>query len=685
MTEEERQALLAELAARLESGATDVGPATEPPEAELLRGMSNEDLELLAEAAAAGPPQFPEQATQPPAQFQGLSPAAEEAQRLAEEQAATERGARTVMEGAEGAPQGFWRDLTSGQLIPTELGAAGGGRRGPSAVAELQMQPPPVGMDLLQAGTANRMQGAAGAAQAQADEAAATLGILADEAERDRIAAEHYDRIVQEHVGRADAEMGEISELLDLMQTRRIDPNRLWADSGEGSRFGAMMAVAGGYLAQVYTGVPNEAAAIVRQAINRDIQAQMSDQEQQRAVLSGRMSLLQTMRQRYQDEEAALLATRAIKTQEAINRLRAISNTFKGPQAFANLQQVVGQLQQELVVQVNALHENRLKLGLRGDPRLVLEQFQSEVDQRFGAHLAEREDARLQAQAVPQTVPGAPTGVPQPGSRPGRQSAIRLGTVQEFARSEQAQHPPPAGFAYVSRAGEAFMIPAPAPGVYDFSALGQRQGEFSPAETMQVHERFGEVAPESLPEGAHLYPGGAELWRAWRNTEQGRGMVGLLHDWRGIEEDVALVRSFLDENKWMGSLGDLVPAEVRARAAQDRLLAIEQRIRRFGQSDALQTSEAHDIRNRMGGGAGERFNFAANLDAFDDWIRSARRAAQAIARPNGLIWNPEALADLPVQRLPDLARRYGARAATEPREQPAPERAGAASLGGRRF
>lgn len=146
-----------------------------------------------------------------------------------------------------------------------------------------------------------------------------------------------------------------VQQLLDAVQSQRVDPNRFFHNQGAASAFGAALAVAGGAMAQAILGGPNTALDIIEGAIERDIQAQIANMQNAQSALGAGVTLLDRLRQAHNDEEAAIQTLRALRYQEAENRINAITRRSRARHTVAETEALIAQLEQR---RAQAIAEN---------------------------------------------------------------------------------------------------------------------------------------------------------------------------------------------------------------------------------------------------------------------------------------------------------------------------------------
>lgn len=587
-------------------------------------------------------------------------------------------------------------------------GAAGGGAGPAGPASTLEVQPGPVGLGRLMVATHERQEAAREAAAVQQQEQA----MLAVEAERqalrERLAAEHYSEIAARHLDGARQQVGQLGELLNAMQTRRIDPQRMWSNMGAASRFGVAMSMAGGYAAHVLTGVATGSQELVMQAIENDLQAQLADSQNLQAVAAGRGNLVQSMRDLYQDETSALQAGRAILIEEAKARLAAIAAMAQSARARSTLQDTIASLEQQQVLTINELLLNRIRVGFRGDAGLIHGAFEAAVEGRA----REVEQAQLQAAMAIHAASLPPPGPPAPPDIEAGELPAELGFPAPAGAAISETAPAGAAISEAAPAGAAISETAPAgapsgarawrgatrgqplgpfpleyfdtsrpellaqvpplPPGYEMAIEGTANGpqyvryvatdRFGradvrsigggpPISTAESRALTGHRAPpiSMLPEGSSILPGAEELYREWSTSEQGRAFVGLIGQWPEIEEDFQIILDYYQTSGWLGA-GIRRPVtrsvdEAMATEAAKSVLGHVLRIMRSGPSDALAEAEAERMLSALGGAG---FDLEDSRAVLMRTIRRMRGAIRGMARINGgLVLNMEPIFAIP--------------------------------------
>jgi hypothetical protein len=181
------------------------------------------------------------------------------------------------------------------------------------------------------------------------------------EAERKRMADEEQ-RAAFRQKAQEDAEM-EVRAAVDSLGTPsgKLDPDRWWSSRDTGQKVAAF---ASAFLSG-FAGRPD----VIQQAIDADIAAQKdaldrADRSKSQKV-EGRKLLLGTMRERFQDEIMAERAARVAASEYALKVIERETAGFKGREAQAKAQELIGVRQRQLALDTEALRDNAAQRGLK--------------------------------------------------------------------------------------------------------------------------------------------------------------------------------------------------------------------------------------------------------------------------------------------------------------------------------
>jgi hypothetical protein len=108
--------------------------------------------------------------------------------------------------------------------------------------------------------------------------------------------AEGTYRQVDDLLTKAETEMGAVEELVERAQSNRINPGQFFANVGEAGSFAAALAVGAGAMATAFGGGPNVAYQIIEGAIERNVRAQIANQQHDRAMISHQLNFVSAIR-----------------------------------------------------------------------------------------------------------------------------------------------------------------------------------------------------------------------------------------------------------------------------------------------------------------------------------------------------------------------------------------------------
>lgn len=611
--------------------------------------------------------------------------------------------------------QGSGHQVVSNELGYTQIGdqvvrwgdpiaAPRTGNQGPPG-ANIILRPPPVGQDQIVQGYMQQAEGAVGTGILQGQQALQEAAVFDEQAEQERAVAEHFAQVSGEHEQRARGEIQRLASLLDEMAANRIDPNRMFSGPGGGSaRLGAAVATAGGFISSVYTQQPNAALDIINRAIDRDLQAQVANQGQQRAVLQGRLSLIDAMRNAYKDETSALLAARAIRLQEASNRLRALQARTSSAATASNLQQVLGRIQAQMLQHLNDLEMNQWQIGMTADARMVPSFIQAsteervrnrrlQVAQRAADTITEQQlQQELGPQMAPETSPQTPVqeplgatqapvqGVPARGVAAPSRNRLRAAPgglpadpsrVAQFGVGSEAPLPP--GYRYGptmrGRDGRPWATIYDSSGRPDLAMTSRLHGVEldipNEAQVRAVREDLGAVPEGTLPVGTRYTTGGEYLWNEYRRSAQGELFGRMMADWpRFVQNSGRLL------NEMETSYSDATPNARRMAAHVRRLTRYAQLLQKLGAADAEQISEqAASIQAIVGGDPGQLAT-ETGKDLLEEFVTDAAASLEGWARFRGLQWDSGLDSWSAVRRVADEERARRERERAAPTEAP---------------
>lgn len=138
--------------------------------------------------------------------------------------------------------------------------------------------------------------------------------------------------------------VNKLSQIQEEYAGMKVDPNRYWANrSTNGKILTAISLIFGA----AGSGTTNQAATILQNAINQDLELQKLNIDKKGNELNQQKGLLNEMRTQFGDVRAAEQATRAIMLDAAQRQMQIIGGKYRGPEQAAKLEQAMGQLEAE--------------------------------------------------------------------------------------------------------------------------------------------------------------------------------------------------------------------------------------------------------------------------------------------------------------------------------------------------
>jgi hypothetical protein len=174
----------------------------------------------------------------------------------------------------------------------------GKGGKGPSSYIEAEITPPVPGEYIAAQQAYERRLTDWRSIDYQAR--AATFGLQADIFKDLGPALEkNYEETmgkVNQLLTQAETEVNAIDELIDAARSNRINPGQFFANVGDAGRFASAIAVGVGAMSAQIAGGPNVAYQIIDGAIERNVRAQILNQENDRSLIGHQMNVVNSMR-----------------------------------------------------------------------------------------------------------------------------------------------------------------------------------------------------------------------------------------------------------------------------------------------------------------------------------------------------------------------------------------------------
>lgn len=207
-------------------------------------------------------------------------------------------------------------------------------------------------------------------------QAASEAGYAQQAAELAQAQAQRRADFEDRRQGELDGQMKAYEQALEEAKKPEaaLDPDRLWAKRGTGSKFIAAIAVALGAFGAALTGGRNSALDIITKAVDDDISAQRenaaAERQAKKEKVGSTQSLYGLMRSRFDDEATALAATEAAAYGVVQRRLEAAKAGMSGDVQKAELEKMqagVSQKEAEAVVNLRQrAFENATKRATLG-------------------------------------------------------------------------------------------------------------------------------------------------------------------------------------------------------------------------------------------------------------------------------------------------------------------------------
>lgn len=222
----------------------------------------------------------------------------------------------------------------------------------------------------------------------------------ADTRDREALIEEQEAALAGRRQAALDSARRRFERALEVAAQQRIEPERFFRSRGLLGQIGAAIAMAMGSVGQALGGGPNQAARIIEAAVNRDVEAQRINLTSAREGAEAQRGVLQLMRQEFEDQEAALEASRAAMLREAARRAE-----IEGAQATSEDQRLraieTRTALQAAADEAEATATRREALSQLEFRRNIAETVGSEAEARQELAAAERAEQRLRARPGP--------------------------------------------------------------------------------------------------------------------------------------------------------------------------------------------------------------------------------------------------------------------------------------------
>ncbi len=193
---------------------------------------------------------------------------------------------------------------------------------------------------------------------------------------------ERFEASIDDSLRDTESQLGTVRDSINQLERMRVNPNRFFAQRGDGARFGAAIAVGFGQLASALTGSPNTALQIINSAVDRDIAAQTADIGTQQAAVRGQFAVLNALRDHFNDETSAVNALRMFRLEQARLQMRSMAARYQQPQVMANFQQAEAAIQMQLAQLQAENFQNQFEATFKSKTRMSVAQMQETISRR---------------------------------------------------------------------------------------------------------------------------------------------------------------------------------------------------------------------------------------------------------------------------------------------------------------
>ena len=180
----------------------------------------------------------------------------------------------------------------------------------------------------------------------------------------------------------------EYKQAVSELEEMSTQDQSFWASRTTGEKILAGISLALGAFGARATGGRNYAAETIERAIDRDIKLQQQQVAQKRQNVKDKSNILAKMRQRYQDEDMALAATRSASYELAQNQLNIYGSRLKNAAQIAEIDATIAELGvKKAEAQNQFMRMAMLKSGMAsGDivPQLLDEKQQARYVKGYG-------------------------------------------------------------------------------------------------------------------------------------------------------------------------------------------------------------------------------------------------------------------------------------------------------------
>jgi len=211
----------------------------------------------------------------------------------------------------------------------------------------------------------------------------------------------------------------ELSEMNAAIMDQRINPARFFTSGGAGTGLAAAASVALGVLGQALSpGMENSALSIINRAVERDVAAQVTDLQNQRAGVQTARNLFGDLMAMYRNEDVARDALRSLYLSEMERRIQAMAAQTQSQATRRNAERIVAAVAEQRITAAASAARERTRV-IYSENMTGRQAFGSTQGVRSAASQI-RASSPLHATGVAQAMQQhgvlAPQGAQQPGA-----------------------------------------------------------------------------------------------------------------------------------------------------------------------------------------------------------------------------------------------------------------------------
>lgn len=151
-----------------------------------------------------------------------------------------------------------------------------------------------------------------------------------------------------------------LRDLSNEVANNRINPSNFFASRSSGAQFGASIAVALGALGQAMLGGPNQALDIINGAIDRDMEAQLANQQARERGLQREFTLFDRLLGQLDDEAEAELFYRNAALQMAENQIRGLVARGQSAEVVAQARVLLAEMEAQRAANIAEAEQNAM-------------------------------------------------------------------------------------------------------------------------------------------------------------------------------------------------------------------------------------------------------------------------------------------------------------------------------------